>query len=101
MTVVPLGATGPSATVTAADAGKLFVLTGAETLVFDNVDLTGRRFEIFNKSGAAQTISFTSPAKVNGGLTSISIPAFSHVVVMGIGLGDYIAWLDSVVSSPS
>jgi hypothetical protein len=97
MTVVTLGATGPGATATAADAGKLFVMTGAEALYFDDLeDLTGRRFEFFNTTNTDLLIEFDSTTHVNGATANITIPAQGHVVVMGIGNGEYIAWIDSI-----
>jgi hypothetical protein len=96
MTVVTLGATGASATATAADAGKMFVMTGAETLVFDDLeDLTGRRFEFFNTTNTDLLIQFDNSTQVNGAISNITVPAQSHAVVMGIANGEYIAWIDT------
>jgi hypothetical protein len=93
MSVETLGSTG-SNSVTSADSGKLFVLTGSQSLSFGNVNLTGRRFEVFNNTGSIRSIAFASGTVVNEspGATTISVPAYTHVVVMGIGLGQYIAW---------
>ena len=94
MSVVTLGSTG-SNSVTSADSGKLFVLTGSESLLFGNVNLTGRRFEVFNNTGSTRSIAFAAGTVVNGspGATTISVPAHTQAVVMGIGLGEYIAWI--------
>jgi hypothetical protein len=65
------------------------------------VNLTGARFEIFNNTGSSRVISFINNAKVNGVANgSISIPANSHVVVMGFAAGDYIAWIDTIPTAP-
>jgi hypothetical protein len=100
MSVVTL-TNGTSQAATAGDAGKMFILTGSETLVFNNVNLTGRRFEFFNYTGSAKTIQFGSGTTVNGASSAtISVSASGHVVVMGIGAGGYIAWF-SAASSPA
>jgi hypothetical protein len=104
MTVVTLGATGPGATATAADAGKMFVMTGAEALLFDDSgDLTGRRFEFFNSTNSSLSIEFSNSVVVNGvngAVGDITIPSFSHVVVMGISDDEYIAWVDDKPTNP-
>ena len=92
---------GTSQVVDAADAGKMFILTGTEALQFGMVNLTGARFEIFNNTGSPRDISFINNAKVNGVANgSITIPLNSHVVVMGFAVGDYIAWIDAVPTAP-
>jgi hypothetical protein len=95
MSVVTL-TTGTTQAATAGDAGRMYILTGTETLIFNNVNLTGRRFEFFNNTGSAKTIEFGSGTTVNGAFSAtINVPARGHVVVMGIGAGDYIAWFSA------
>jgi hypothetical protein len=99
MSVVTL-TTGTSQAATAGDAGKMFILTGSETLIFNNVNLTGRRFEFFNFSGVDRYITFGAATVVNGSssVEDIIVPDDSHVVVMGIGSGQYVAWVSNGVT---
>jgi hypothetical protein len=101
MSVVTLTG-GTDQEATAGDAGKMFILTGSESLDFAAENLTGRRFEFFNMSGTSQNVDFLAGTTVNGvsGATLIALPNRTHAVVMGIGNGEYIAWF-SKDSSPA
>jgi hypothetical protein len=99
MNVETLGS-GASQAATVDDAGKMFILTGTEKLIFNNVNLTGRRFEFFNFSGVDRYITFGAATVVNGNssVEDIIVPVKAHVVVMGIGTGQYLAWVSNGVT---
>jgi hypothetical protein len=75
------------------------------TVLFDNFDnLTGKRFEFFNNRVSDYTIDFLVGTTVNGELVTstnlaVTIRPDEHVVVMGIGQGEYIYWIDFTFTS--
>jgi hypothetical protein len=83
------------------DAGKLSIITSLNYPVFTTAENHGGfRFEFYNSSSQPAPIYFIS-ATVNGNqitASNITVAAHQHVVVIGIGYNDYLAYVDTVAS---
>jgi hypothetical protein len=86
------------------DAGKLWYVDRNTVYTFPGTDaLAGYRYEFFNIDSVNMTISFATGANLQtaagfaNGPFQIIIPAGTHVVVIAMGQGSYIAYQNDKV----